>query len=152
MPAPTPYNLQNLFADVAHFQEVMGRIQSSLRNPEDKARLGELLERVEKARAAAEEQVPAILQEKKQKIEQARAAMEELQQKIDTMKEDLKAQKAAKAAKEAAAAQPEDGKAAAAPGAAKAPLPTLPEVPINPALGEDLRLEVLKKYGGLVIH
>ena len=30
------------------------------------------------------------------------------------------------------------------------PLPNLPEVPINVALGDDLRVEVLKAYGGLV--
>jgi hypothetical protein len=142
-----------MFAELAEFQKAMGRVQASLRNPQDKARLGELLGQLEKARAEAEEKVPPILQEKLENARKQKADMEEMARRIDQMKADLKARQAeaekkkleAEAEKEQLP-QKDQPQLAAKPGIK---LPSLPEVPINLKLGEDLRTELLKTYGGL---
>jgi DNA-binding FrmR family transcriptional regulator len=160
MSPPAGYSLTNLFADLADFQKLMGQIHASLRNPEDKARLGELLEQLESARAEAEEKVPAILKEELEGAQKQKAEMEELAQQIDQMKEEARARReqeqAAEAPEEEPAPQPEgaakpgEPQVAAKPAAERPALPSLPEVPIDALLGQDLRIEILRKYGGLV--
>jgi TolA-binding protein len=160
MSPPPSYNLNAMFADLAQFQQMMGDVQASLTNPEDKARLGDLLDQLQKARAEAEEKVPAILQDQLDKAKAKLAEMQELQIQIDQKKAELEAQKKAEAeaAKEKemppkAAEPPAPQTAAGKPGMdipGLPPLPSLPQVPVDPALGQDLRLEILKTYGGLV--
>jgi hypothetical protein len=125
-----------MFADLAHFQQVVGRVHAGLRNPEDKAKLGELLEQLQKARAEAEENVPAVLQEKMHQAEKAKAEMQALEKQFAQKRAEVAAQR----------------KATAEPDARMPSPPRLPEVPIDLKLGQDLRLEVLKEYGGLIIR
>jgi seryl-tRNA synthetase len=135
MPAQAPYSLKDMFDGLAHFQQVVGRVHSGLRNPDDKAKLGELLEQLQKARAEAEENVPAVLQEKLQKSQKAQAEMQELKKQFTQKREELAEQR--KKTAQAVASMPSP--------------PSLPEVPIDPKLGQDLRIELLKAYGGLKI-
>jgi pyruvate/2-oxoglutarate dehydrogenase complex dihydrolipoamide acyltransferase (E2) component len=113
----------------------MGQVHARLRNPGDKAKLGELLTQLQKARADAEEQVPAILQEKLENAQKAKVEMEALSQKLTQKMEELEAQK----------------KAAEKPAPGAPPLPPVPEAPVDPKRGQDLRLELLKTYGGLIV-
>jgi hypothetical protein len=156
MSPPPAYDLKSMFADLAQFQQSMGDVQASLTNPEDKARLGELLDQLQKARTEAEEIVPGILKEKLDNAKAQLAEMQELQKEIDEKKAELEG-KVKAAEKEAAATKPEEAPApppvASKPGMGVPPLPplpSLPPVPVDPALGQDLRLEILKTYGGLV--
>jgi hypothetical protein len=135
MPPPTPYSLKDMFADLSHFQQVLDRVHGGLRNPEDKAKLGELLVQLQMARVEAEEKVPAVLQQKLQQAEKAKAEMQEFAKQFAQKREELAAQK----------------KAAPEPGARMPSAPSLPEVAIDLKLGQDLRVELLKEYGGLVI-
>jgi hypothetical protein len=149
-----------MFADLAEFQETMGRIHASLRNPEDKARLGALLEQLQQARAEAEEKVPPILKEKMESAQKDKAEMEELAQQINQMQAEVEArqekERAAEAPVEEPAPQPEpaprpgEPQEASKPEEEVPPLPSLPEVPIDALLGQDLRVELLRKYGGMI--
>jgi polyhydroxyalkanoate synthesis regulator phasin len=160
MSPPPFYNLKAMFADLAQFQQMMDDVHAGLSNPEDKARLGELLGQLQKARAEAEEKVPGIVQEKLDDVKAQLAEMQELQKEIDQKQAELEAKNKADAEaekEEEVAVKEEETQApeaaAAKPGMkvpALPPLPSLPEVPIDPALGQDLRLEVLKTYGGLI--
>jgi hypothetical protein len=129
-----------MFAELTHFQEVMNRVHGSLRNPEDKAKLGEVLTQLQKARAEAEEKVPAILQEKLRHAQKAKAEMEVLAKQLREKQQELEAQK-----KEAV-----EKKAAAQTAVTVPSLPARPELSIDPKLGQDLRTELLKTYGGLI--
>jgi TolA-binding protein len=161
---PAGYTLQNMFADLRQFQAAMAEIHASLRNPEDKARLGELLEQLEEARAQAEENVPAILNKKLRDAQKQQAELEELQKQLSQVQEQLQAKEDEEARKEAEAppeeaaeapppeeaARPGGPPVAAKPGPAVPALPSLPEVPIDALLGQDLRVELLRNYGGLI--
>jgi polyhydroxyalkanoate synthesis regulator phasin len=135
MSPPADYSLNDMFAGLAHFQQVLDRVQGDLRNPEDKAKLGELLDQLRKARAEAEEKVPPILQEKLQNARNAKAEMEEFAKQVAQKLDELQAQK----------------KKADVPGTKIPSPPLLPQVPIDPKRGQDLRVELLKAYGGLII-
>jgi hypothetical protein len=135
MSPPADYSLNDMFAGLAHFQQVLDRVQGDLRNPEDKAKLGELLDQLRKARAEAEEKVPPILQEKLQNARNAKAEMEEFAKQVAQKLDELQAQK----------------KNADEPGTKIPSPPLLPQVPIDPKRGQDLRVELLKAYGGLII-
>jgi glutamyl-tRNA reductase len=135
MPDPATFSLKDLFAEVAHFQQVMDQVHTSLRNPADKAKLGELLAHLRKARAEAEEKLPPILHEKLANAQKAKAEMEDLSKQVTQKLAQLQTLKMQ-------AAEPET----------KAPSPVpVPDVPIDPRRGQDLRVELLKAYGGLVI-
>jgi polyhydroxyalkanoate synthesis regulator phasin len=136
VPAPASYSLKDMFTELAQFQQVMDQVHARLRNPEDKARLGEVLEQLKKARAEAEEKVPAILVEKLQNAQMAKAEMEELSKQLAQKMEQLQALR----------------NQAGKPGAEVPSVPPIPEVPIDPKRGQDLRLEVLKAYGGLIVR
>jgi hypothetical protein len=124
-----------MFADLAHFQEVVNRVHEGLRNPADKARLGELLEQLQKAREQAEKEIPPILEEKLQHAQRAKSEMEAVAQQFREKLIELEAQR-----KQATASRP------VAP-----PVPSVPEAPIEQKSGHDLRIELLQAYGGLKI-
>jgi hypothetical protein len=139
----------------------MGQVQTRVRNPEDKARLGSLLDQLQKARTDAETEVPGILKEKIQTAEKNKTTAQALAQQINKKQEELKAeQEKALLAKQPAQVQPPqaDGapKLPGSPGAVPAGAPglvppPLPEIPVDSLLGAQLRFELLKTYGGLTI-
>ena len=88
-----------------------------------------------RSRAEAEANVPAVLKEKLRSAQKAQAEMQELKKQFIQKREELAAQR----------------NKTAEPGA-KMPSPlSLPAVPIDQKLGQDLRIELLKAYGGLRI-
>jgi hypothetical protein len=135
MPAPSPYTLNAMFADLAHFQDVVNRVHAGLRNPANKAKLGELLEQLQKAREQAEKVIPPVLEQKLRSAQQAKSDMETLAQRVREKQTELEAQR-----KQAAASLP------SAPS-----LPSVPEAPVEQKSGHDLRIELLQAYGGLKI-
>jgi hypothetical protein len=161
MSAPT-YTLQQMFEDAARFQDAIGEIHARLRDSPDKDRLGDLLEQLQKVRAEAEEKVPAILKQKLEDARRAKVEMEDLARQLEESRKELDAREEkeaekkkelaeAEAARKDSAAKPKDQPPVSKPEM-QVPLPSLPEVPIVPTLGQDLRTELLTTYGGLTIR
>jgi hypothetical protein len=162
---PAPTNLASLFAELGNFQRNMGQVQAGLRNPEDKARLGDLLGQLQAARTDAENKVPGILQDKMKNAEKQKAELEALSVQVRAQQAEGEAKKRAEVEAKAPQAKPapeplagtpagvsppKDEKGPAKPGVPAAAPPALPEVPIDPTLAAQLRVEVLRAYGGLI--
>jgi hypothetical protein len=135
MSPPDPYSLNDMFAQLAHFQNVLDRTRSGLQNPADKAKLGELLEQLRTARAQAEKKVPAVLREQLQIAQKAQMEMADLAKQLAEKAKELQARKEAEKSE-----------------TKTPPRPAVPELRIDPERGQDLRREVLKAYGGLIIQ
>src|SRR5262245_44762871 len=129
---PSPENVPNLWQCLDEFQSSMASIHASLSNPKEKEALGELLSRLQDTRKEAEKLVPQLVQDMYKENEKVKAWAEQALPEIEKMQAELE---------EMTQAQPPLPESLVTPGA--------PELPIDPALGQKLRLELLELFGGL---
>ncbi len=124
-------DFQSVMAELTNFQSAIGDIHTRLRSVKHKEILGDMLDKIQSARAEVEVEYPKamnliedtarkVMAEAKQDLAKNEQKRAELDQKIAASK----------------AAQP------------KAPkLPSKPEVKVDPALGQRLRTELLERFG-----
>lgn len=135
--AELPPNLPNLWKNLDHFQSVITKVHESLTNPTQKQALGELLGKLQEARANAEKVVPEVVNGMQKKNEALKAWAEDFQTKIAEKRQELDALKAAAAQKPKKAAPTPTG-----------PTPRPPDkIQIVP--GQTLREEMLDQLGAV---
>ena len=81
MPDPATFSLKDLFAEVAHFQQVMDQVHTSLRLA-DKAKLGELLAHCGRRGQKPKKSFPPFSTRNWQTLEKAKAEMEDLSEQV----------------------------------------------------------------------
>lgn len=136
MPAQ-PVDFNALMADVQKMQQFLAKVQGGLTQPKQKEILGELLDKIDQARADAEKTYPVA-------VKTIRESAERTQRDVAEMQKDVAAHRAKLAELQAAAA--------ARPPAPKITIRrpktrTLPPLTFEP--GNLLRKELLQRFAGL---
>lgn len=129
-----PLSFPEVMAMLSKFQEALGNVHSSLTLPNEREMLGGILEQLQTQRAKAEELFPQVMGEMKKTAEESRAKAEAMQSQIEQGKAE---------AAELLAKSPRPAPAKERPAAAPKP-----EAKIDPTLGQQLRQELLEKFGG----
>ena len=125
-----PEDFQTVMAEVGNFQAALGKIREHLRSAQGKEILGDMLGKIQTARADVEVEYPkamTVIEESARSVI-ANAKKRRAQQ----------GQRQAEIAQKAAALQAAQQKAAL-------PRPK-PEVKVDPALGQRLRTELLERF------
>lgn len=112
-----------IMQELTKFQNAMGRAQQGLKNPEEREMVGELLTRIEKARADAETAVPNALTKIREVVESVQQRAEEQSKKLAELQKQIEERKK---------------------NPPKAPTPPpKPEVKFDPMLGAMLSKELI---------
>lgn len=135
---PQPVNFEELMADLTKFQEIMAQIQAGLTRPKEKELLGDLLDRVQKARVEVEETYPKTAQFLNNKLQDTRTEAQAMLEDNARRSAELHA-RMDEAKKQAKEVPP--------PRAKKAPSPVKPSFHLDPEKGNKLRLEMLQFLG-----
>jgi chaperonin cofactor prefoldin len=136
MPAQ-PVDFNGLMADVQKMQQFLAKVQGGLKEPKQKEVLGELMARIDQARADVETSYPEAVKTIRESAERTNQQVAELQKQNDAHRQKLAELQAAAAAKP------------------PAPKPTVrrPKIRPLPALtfepGNLLRKELLQRFAGL---
>lgn len=88
---PAPEDLPNLWKMMDSFQAQLGKVHESLSNPEHKKILGEVLSKLQEARAETEKTVPDSVQEMHDAAQQMKADSEYLTARVKQAQQDLEA-------------------------------------------------------------
>ena len=126
-----PVDFGSVMADLTVFQEAIGKIQAGLKNKTNKEILGDVLNRLQEARVEAEESFPKAMDLIVSTAQQAKAEAEQTLGQLAQTK---------------AAVEQRTAQLQAAQGAVPAKAAP-PEQPVDPALGQKLRVELLRQFG-----
>lgn len=126
---PDPVNFDALMCDLGKFEQVMTEAQSTVSNARDRGMLSDLLTCMQDARAQVIETYPQAVSAIKASAEKSEAEIKAGMDAIDKRKKELEELLAAR--KDALPPSP----------------PAKPEMKIDPALGQNLREELLGRYG-----
>jgi hypothetical protein len=129
-------DFQSVMAQLTDFQNALGKIHANLTNAKNKGILGDMLEKLQGARADVEIEYPKAMN---LIDETARSVMTESQEALAKIEQKRAAFEQEKATTQAAKKQ--------APK-----LPPKPEVKVDPALGQKLRVELLQRFGPQTEH
>lgn len=125
-----PVDFQSVMADLGNFQAALGEIRANLRSAKGQEILGNILDQLQTTRADVEVKYPEAMNVIE---ESARSVIATTKQ-----RRAQQGQRRAEIAQKAAAVQAAQQKAALPPAK--------PEVKVDPALGQKLRLELLRRF------
>lgn len=138
-------NFQDLMGQVDNFVAQASAMQASLANQKHRELFDTLFSKIREARAEAETAVPAAINALNQRKEEVKAQLKQLEEEIPKRKKER--QDLAKKAKEVAARREEDKKKLKA----KPPKVNLAKVKMPQGWGDQLKDELLNKFGNLPV-